>query len=352
MKDPTPMKLFLLNETNSILVDSINIETEKFSLTGPIEKPGIYQLSFFNEQEIYLVLFPGDKIKLSIDNKYSAISYYVENSFESKRVKELMDSQNLGHRKIDQLSREWEMHKTDTAHRQRIDSAYMHILRYQKKFTKDFIYAHPKSLANIMAIYQNFGRKSQALFDPYDDFDLFRFVDSCLVSEYPLSAPVLALNKEVNLIKDEIRHSKFIKKIVEAGRPVPYFNHPDIKGDTLIIDENIGQASLLFFWASWNPYSVNELLALNKYYLQSSSEDLLIITISLDSSEEELQKFLADHPLAIPVVCDYKYWDSELAGRYTVKQIPSSLLSNKEGLILSKDIFSDELYNQINEVLR
>ena len=334
------------------MIDSIYTESEEFALEGSINEPGIYMMSFFNDQQIYLILFPGDKIKISIDNTYPSISYYVENSFESKRAKELKDSEEMVRRKIHQLSLEWEMHPDDMLRKRDIDSAYMTIIREQRHFTREFIYQYPNSLANILAIYQEFGDKSQSLFDPYEDFDLFRFVDSCLVSIYPSSAPVIVLNREVNEIKEEIKHKKYIKKIVEAGRPLPLLEEADIHGDTLIIEETPGKPVLLFFWASWNAYSVRELLAFNDFYLKENKNEIQVITISLDSREEELLNFISANNFGLPVICDYDFLDSELAARYAVKQIPSTLLCNDQGLIIAKDIFGDELYNQINEMIR
>jgi len=350
-KDPTPVKLYLLGKTQSVLIDSVYTEGD-FSLKGSIDEAGIYLLSFFNDQQIFLVLLPGDKIKLNIDNTFPSISYYVENSFESKRVKELKDSEGMVKRRIHQLSLEWEKHPGDTLRRKEIDSAYMAIILEQREFTRNFIFEYPNSLANILAVYQEFGNNSQALFDTYEDFDLFRFVDSSLVSVYPSSAPVIILNEEINKIKDEIKHKKYIKKIVEAGRPLPLLRYVDIHGDTLSIEEKPGKPVLLLFWASWNEYSTREILAFNEYYKKELNDEILVISISLDSREEELLNFISGNDLTLPVICDYDFLDSELAARYAVKRIPSTLLSNEQGLIIAKDIFGDELYNQINELIR
>jgi peroxiredoxin len=346
--DPTPVELFILNEDTRTLVDSTHAKDNDFRLSGPIEQPGIYQLSFFNDQSIYLVLFPGDRIHIDIDNSKSSISYYVENSPESKRVKELVDKQTYVLRQVDQLSKDWELSPADSVQRRKIDSAYMTIMRDQKEFTEEFIRQSPKSLANIMAIYQNFGRKSQPLFDPYDDFNLFRFIDSNLVASYPLSAPVMALNHEVNKIKDQLKHSKYIKKVVDIGRPLPSLKMQDLKGDTLIIDFIMQKPVLVLFWSTWNPYSVKQLELINDFYSTPDAQKFVVVSVALDTDEMKLKDFVTVHNITVPVVCDLKYWDSELIGRYAVRQIPSTLLSNKEGLIVAKDIFDTELSNQLN----
>ena len=350
--DPTPLQLYYLSEQEAQQVDSVYTNTTEFELGGPIDKSGIYLLKFFNGQSIFLVIHPGDKIMIDIDNSGNEISYYVENSPDSRQIKILADKQNILLKQIDELSREWESNMTDTLVQQRIDAEYSELMIGHKQYSRDFIYENPRSLANILALYQNFGRKSQPLFDKYDDLDLFNFVDSSLVLVYPETDAVKALDREVNQIREEIKQKKYIEKIVTEGGLLPVFRYPDINGDTLKAGFAQDKPALLYFWATWNPFSVKDLIAINEYADRSHPDAITIITISLDTSEEELRTFLSDNNINLPVVCDYSYWDSELAGRYAVKRIPASILSNRQGLIVGIDIFEQELLTRLNELAR
>ena len=351
VNDTTSVTLYNLLEEQKNRVDTAFVTDKFFELRGNLEYPGIFELDFFNDQKIYLIIFPGDRLRLTIDNLHSEISYYVEKSPESKRIKELIDAQSYVLKQIDQLSIRWEESRTDTVERRKIDSTYYSIMQGHREYTLDFIHQQPGSLANILALYQNFGRKSQPLFDRYDDLDVFSFVDSCLIGEYPHTQPVLALNKEVNEIHEQIRQKKYIEKVVEAGRLIPPLTFPDIHNDTLSIRADGGKPVLILFWATWNPYSVKELLTLDNFYMGKVSGNLQIVTISIDSDREELLKFVRDNEIHLPIICDYNYWDSDLIGKYAVKRIPSTLLTNKEGIIVAKDIFSDELLKRINDIV-
>lgn len=348
--DPTPVQLYYLTEESTQRIDSVYAATGSFILRGNIDYPGIYLMKFFNDQSIYLVIHPGDNINIDIDNISSEISYYVENSPDSKRIKELIDKQNLILKQIDALSQEWQQHRGDTIMRHRIDSVYSTLMLEHKLYTKSFIYDSPRSLANILALYQNFGRKSQSLFDKYDDFNVYSFVDSNLVLLYPESDAVKVLNREVNNIEQQMDQNKYIEKIIEEGRPFPILNYADIHGDTVTIETNYNKPVVLYFWATWNPYSVEELLALNNFCEKTQSDNITCITVSLDTSEKELRKFLSTNNITLPVICDYAYWDSEIIGRYAVKRIPSNIIRNKYGSIVGIDIFSDELMNRLNEL--
>jgi hypothetical protein len=348
--DSTPVKLYLLTEEKALIVDSVYSRGGKFKLEGTIGSAQLFLLKFFNGQTIYLAIFPGDKVRISIDNSLREIAYYVENSPDSRLIKELIDQQNLVLKKIDALSHEWEVNRADTSDRRLIDSRYQLLLKNHKEYSRNFIYSHPKSLANILALYQNFGRKSQPLFDKYDDLKLFNFVDSNLVALYPQTNAVKALNSEVIQLQEQIARNKYVERVVVEGRPLPILKYTDIKGDTLVADSTQKKPVLLLFWASWNPYSVEELKSLNAYHKSHATANIQIVTFSLDSSPEKLTAFLNTDSITLLVVCDFRYWDSEPAGRFAVKQIPSTILTNREGMVIAKNIFSMELVNQLNEV--
>ncbi len=348
--DPTPVRLFLLTEQNTQLIDSTFSNDGEFKLSGTIDHPGIYLMKFFNDQSIYLIIHPGDKIVVEIDNTGNEISYYVEHSPDSKRIKELTDKQNLLLKQIDELSKEWENNRADTNIRHAIDSAYLSLMIHHKQYTRNFIHENPKSLANILALYQNFGRKTQPLFDRYDDLDIFNFVDSNLVLFYPESEPVKALDREVNETKQQIKEKRYIEKVVAEGRPFPPFNYPDIKGDTVKVGLTYSKPVLLYFWTTWNPYSVSQLLALNEFSKKPQSKNITIVTVSLDTSAEKLIGFVQAKNITLPVICDYSYWDSDIVGKYAVKRIPSTIIRNKQGLITGIDVFNEELINRLTEL--
>lgn len=350
--DPTPVKLYLLKDSGTELVDSVMTDDNTFVLSGSIATTNIFMVEFFNKQQIYLVIRPRDDIGLDIDNSMEEISYYVANSPDSRHIKELFDEQEKVLKKIDLLSRDYEQHLGDPLARKRIDSAYFAIMEEHQVFTRNFIASHPKSLANIMALYQNFGRKSRPLFDRYDDFDIFNYVDSSLTAVYPESYPVIALNRDLMEIREQLASRTYIQKKVEVGYPLPEASLSTLDGDTFQVGDPENY-TLLIFWASWNPYSVSEVLQLQDLLEEDSGlkRNLTCITLSIDTSPEKLQSFISRNEISLPVVCDYQYWDSELVSKYAVKQIPSVIIADRSGKVVSRDIFSSELHNYLKETL-
>lgn len=349
--DPTPMELYLLQEDNNKLMDSINVKGTHFSLQGTNPHPAFYELKFFNDQTIYLVAHPGEKIKLSIDNSTPEISYYVEGSHDSRRVKKITDDQNIVLKKIDQLSGEWEKNRGDTAVVHKINNVYYSLMKAYRDSTRKFIHNDPTSLANIMALYQNFGRKKHPLFNKYDDIDIFKFVDSSLIALYPETEAVKVLNRDVTDIKEQIKQKRYVDKVVKVGMLFPPYKMIDLKRDTFSSANADNIVQLLYFWSSWNTYSVKELKYIETLQKIYGEKELRIITISLDSDKKKLKEFLTKNHITLPVVCDFKYWDSPWVEKYAVKHIPSTVLSDKKGVIAAKDIFGNELKQRVNEFI-
>ncbi len=349
--DSTAIKLYHLTEEDAELIDSVFVsEQSAIKLEGKTEYPALYLLEFFNDQSIFLVIHPRDKINLEINNLSEEISYYVKGSYDSRLVKEITDQQSIVLKKIDQLSQAWEINRTDSLLLRKIDSSYSTLLKEHQNYTRKFIYDNPGSLACVLALYQNFGRKSQPLFDRYDDLDIFNFVDSSLSVLYPYTEAVKALNREVTETKEQIVHNKYIEKRIVEGGPLPNLIEITLAGDTIISNKEISIPTLLCFWATWNSFSANEVVALDSFLESNEAGRIQIITISLDSSEERLREFIIENRIELPVISDFKYWDSELAARYAVKRIPATILTNKEGIVIAKDLFSDELISKLKEV--
>ena len=240
----------------------------------------------------------------------------------------------------------------DTLRRKMIDSAYFALMQEHRQFSRHFIQDHPGSLANILAIYQNFGRKGTPLFDKYDDLDVFNFVDSMLSPLYPETEAVIALNRSVSEIKYQIQEKTLIEKKVEVGFPMPKAALKSIGGDSIIIGGAENKPVILIFWASWNPYSIEEIHSLQEIFRHYESINKPeIISISLDSSEEKLLQCIKEQKIVLPVICDYQYWDSNLAAKYVVKRIPTIILADKKGRVIARDIDTGELSTLINEIL-
>ncbi|MBN2484656.1 MAG: TlpA family protein disulfide reductase [Bacteroidales bacterium] len=334
-------------------VDSFKTDANgKFVLNGFEQQAALYIVSYGNNS-VYLVIKAKDKLQVEIDNSIVPNSYYVEGSSDARLVRDLVFEQEKVLAAIKNISIEYEKSKDDPitffGKKQVFDSLYDNLLARHKEFTINFIYNNPASLACIFALYQNFGIKNQPLFDKYTDIGLFNFVDSNLSVLYPATPAVIALNRDVTEIKEQIKHKKFSEGQFQQGKKAPDFKLGTIDSLFFDLSEKRGKAVALFFFASWNKQSVHELAKINQVYKTYKPNGLEVLGVSFDKSEGALRAVLDSHDINIPVVCDYLYWESGNVQQFGIRVIPEIILIDKNHITARRGINVGELMEMLEE---
>ena len=123
-------------------------------------------------------------------------------------------------------------------------------------------------------------------------------------------------------------------------------------GEMLKVSEaHNGNVLLLDFWASWcgpcrsaNPEVVE---IYNKYHDQGFE----ILGVSLDRDSANWVKAIDDDNLTWHHISDLESWNSKGAELYGVSAIPHTVLIDKEGIIIAKNLHGDELREAIEKLL-
>jgi peroxiredoxin len=87
-----------------------------------------------------------------------------------------------------------------------------------------------------------------------------------------------------------------------------------------------GEPMLVHFWATWCP-----ICALENSSIQSISEDYHVVTIAMQSgNEDELKRFMQQEGLSFPVIAD-EY--GEISKQWSVRGVPASFIISPDGEI-------------------
>lgn len=348
-----PVWLGDLNVENVIPIDSTKTnESGEFSLTLDVAEPSLYILKV-GPKSIYLVLKPKDDINIEIDNSIEESPYYVEGSTDSRLVQEIVTKQERVLDEITKISLDYEESKMDPENflekKAEIDLHYNNLLENHKSFTRNLIINNPQSLACIFALYQNFGKTNQPLFDKFDDFDVFNMVDSTLSAKYPNTPAVQALNRDVTDIKAQLKYKNYAEKLTEPGRMAPEFDITTIDNNQITLSEYTNHPVIYFFFATWNKPSAEEALLLNEIFKKYRYRGLRVVGISFDSSEEKLRDFIEENKILFPVACDYLYWDSDYVKQFGVRELPELILLTPDHIIERRKINTTELNHILTE---
>ncbi len=151
------------------------------------------------------------------------------------------------------------------------------------------------------------------------------------------------------LVHDFIQKTINIKKL-EIGNEAPEIALKNPEGKVVKLSSLRGNYVLVDFWASWcrpcrreNPNNV-------KMYQKYHDKGFEIYGVSLDRDKNSWLKAIKDDNLTWTQVSDLKFWNSEGAKIYNVRSIPHTVLLDKEGKIIAKNLRGKSLEKKLAEI--
>ncbi|MCQ2224782.1 MAG: AhpC/TSA family protein [Paludibacteraceae bacterium] len=146
--------------------------------------------------------------------------------------------------------------------------------------------------------------------------------------------PAIGGSQYIKYLNDELILSQNFKE----GATAPDFEIPTTEGETISLHDFQGKYLYLDFGASWCKETDGRNEALRDIYQQYHAKGLEILSISLDTNEEQWHEFACKTPeLPWKQACDLLYWASPVTKRYRVNKIPYGILIDPEGTIVKID---------------
>ncbi len=344
-----------MSSTDVFTVDSAKINADgEFTLRGERDKPAFYSLYLSKNNNITLIIKPGEKLIISGDAKDLVHTYSVEGSKDSQLAKELNDKINSTLVRIDSLGRTYR----DSIHshnilviRAKCDSTYEVIVNEHQKYSEAFIKTNLHSLASLMALYQQYSPK-HSVFNPAEHFELFKMVDSVMMIDYPITDATQSLHKLIGDVADRNKQQAETEKKVAIGAVAPEIVLPSPKEEIAKLSSTRGKYVLLDFWASWCKPCRQENPNLVKAFYKYRYQGFDIFQVSLDRNKNSWIKGIQDDHLAWTQVSDLKMWDSPIVTLYGIQGIPHNLLLAPTGKIIAKDLLGSDLAIKLKEIFK
>lgn len=137
---------------------------------------------------------------------------------------------------------------------------------------------------------------------------------------------------------------------VQIGKQAPDFTMNDTTGNPVALSSLYGNYLLVDFWAAWCPpcraENPNIVAAYQKYH----DKGFDVLGVSLDRNREDWIKAIHDDQLTWHHVSDIKFWANEAASLYAVNSIPSSVLLDRNGVIIARNLKGEELHKKLEEI--
>ena len=138
------------------------------------------------------------------------------------------------------------------------------------------------------------------------------------------------------------------------GKRLPAFSAPDRNGN-IHSDSDLRKNKkcvLIDFWASWCPPCRRDMPNLVAAYKKYKNKGFEIVGISLDSKADAWAKGVKDLNITWTQLSDLQGWKNSGAQLYGVNSIPHTVLVDKDGTIIAKNLHGEEIDAKLQEILK
>ena len=330
-----------LGSAKQVIIDSVILdENGNFEFTNYTPKIGFYRIKTNDKNFAMLVLDSADKVTINGSVKDLGNTFKVEGSPETTIFIEYNNLSKSRDIKLDSLNKAFQLlMETNKMDSKRMDSLsaifetpYNSIINQSNILMIDKISKNTNMYSSIMAI--------QAL-DPDKYSDLYKSLDAGLSKKFPKDKNVIMFHEVVERMLS-----------TNIGQFAPEISLPSPDGKEIALSSLKGKLVLIDFWASWCGPCRKEMPNVVKIYSKFKNKGFEIYGVSLDQDKEKWMEAITKDGINWPQVSDLKYWDNVAAKIYNVQGIPYTVLIDKDGKIIAKNLRGQELEKKIAEVLK
>lgn len=294
-------------------------------------QPGFYRINFYDRQYVNLVL-NNESVKVTADGDRPDGFAKVEGSTDTDYFYAVNDIMRNMQQKINEMNADYLSARADGNEEKmkEIEEQYKNVEQENTEKLKQKINEMGNSIAVFYAV---------------------NFLDA--------DKEFVFLSELAEKFKKELPNSHYTKQFVEqieslrslaVGMPAPDIALPNPEGDTVRLSSLKGKYVMIDFWAAWcKPCRVenpNVVRLYNKY----KDKGFEIYGVSLDRTKQAWVEAIKEDNLNWKHVSDLRYFDSEAAALYNINAIPATVLLDKEGNIIAKNLRGEALEEKLAEI--
>ena len=135
---------------------------------------------------------------------------------------------------------------------------------------------------------------------------------------------------------------------IQLGEPAPDFWFSTAQGLPTSLSDLKGKIVLVNFWATWCGPCRSEMPYIQQIYEEWSEDELVLLSINVGESADDVTSFMQDNGLSFPVLLDR---EGESYIRYGALGLPTTLFIDKEGLLQDGMVGAFRSTEQIESIL-
>lgn len=311
--------------------------------------------TFYNlrcaERSVPLILSAGEKV--TVNSVPGLIDgYTVEGSKESELVREVKNIMGFGVARLDSLRTLYNQTSVKNVQQlinKEFSQEYLNIKRKQI----EFIVKNSGSLAAIYALNQRIPG-DQVLFGGKKDVIYFRLVAEEVEKNYPTSPYLAGLKAALAQYDNQVEFATKIEEALTAD-PVnfPEIELPDMFGkkqSLTALQKN--KVVLLDFWSIADQNASFRNAELKEIYAKYHAKGFEIYQVSVDTTKPAWIEVVQMQKLPWISVCDFKGAGSMAVQLFGITSIPQNFLIDREGNIVARNAYGDDLKKELAKLIK
>ena len=327
-----PVLLEEIGPTEVSTVDTLRVaEDSTFRYGLEDVAPGFYRINFYGRQYVNLIL-DKESVRVTADGDRPDGLATVEGSTDTDHFNAVNDIMQHMQTQISDMNADYLKARADgdTATMNEIEQQWQQVEEQNSAKIKNKIKEMGTSLAVFYAVnYLDAEQEFSFLKELADTFQVAR----------PDSRYTQQFVAQVNTLSQ-----------LAVGMPAPDIALPNPEGDTLRLSSLRGKYVMIDFWAAWCKPCRMENPNVVRLYDQYKDKGFEIYGVSLDRTKDAWVEAIADDQLTWQHVSDLKYFNSEAAALYSINAIPATVLLDKEGKIIAKNLRGEALAAKLAEI--
>lgn len=346
--DSTMVVVSKLSVNRMEVLDTLYTKAGKVSCKIDIRK-GAPEFVYFEAdgaKPIPFILMSGDNVHAVSDVSSGFVD--IQNSSESAKMLEVDRSISAFNNVFDSLSAELDAVAGNAIKERslKLELGGLYVKRKQESIR--YIYDNLGSLTVLPLLYQRTS-SGLPLFSEVTDVFLIEKIYDSLKVVYPASLYLIALADEVSS-----RHNRL--ELMDKGSfadvvDFPEIILPDMNGKKQSLTALKGNVIALVFWTVGNEQQRQFNVSLKSLYEKYHSRGFEIYQVSMDTDKTAWAMQVKAQNIPWVSVCEPAYGASNAARLYNVQNLPTLYLISRDGTIVAKNVFDDNLEKEIKRNL-
>jgi len=319
-------------------VETIALEKDNtFSKTLHLTEPGVFGINFYGKQAVNLMV-DHSTIEVNVDGNNQQGFVEIKGSPDHDLYQKVQGMYRGLQETPELKSIEAEFQKAaaskDDKKMEELRGAYIKELEKGQAQIVDILKQQPASLALYNLI------QDPNLIDKDKNLDLFNITLEKFEKSWPSYHYTAELKELINKLK-----------ITAIGQIAPEIALANPDGKIVKLSSLRGNYVLIDFWAKWCGPCRRENPNVVKAYHKFKSKGFEVYSVSLDRNKADWLQAIKEDGLVWTHVSDLKYFECQAARDYNINAIPFSILLDKDGKIIAKNLRGAALDQKLEEVL-